>query len=394
MPNARIWKLSLAAAIPKRLFDVVAGYVQSLTLVTKKHTFQAAAKIAGVDESRICAMMNDPKTPALSKKVLSRAARRRLRKIKGIEGRLAFIVDATIVRRRSSRAENVGKHHSGRGFVWGHKFINFVLLTTDGVVPLDSIPTYTKKYARENGLARLTEIEIVERWIYALPSTGWFSQAEIESSVFLFDSGYDAKPVQRAAKGIGSNFVMALKSSRTVAGTSVKDLFWRTRRWLKNQTIRLHVGSGKNKTRRMFSVRTVEKALLKGFGLITAVCSKAESRKGKPQKFLAASDLSMSPREILKWYALRWRVETWHREMKQGFGFVDCRARRFSAVESHVRFCLTAHLVQKEAGQPQLTSAQYELENVVRSIKSEINKYGSGENLRIRLAAALQAVAA
>ena len=377
MRNDRFRKLSLAGAIPKRLFDVVSGYVESLTLINKKRTFQAAARMAGLDESRVCAMMNDPKTSELSKNVLSRAARRRLRRAKSLDGRLVFIVDATIVRRRSSRAENAAKHHSGGGFVWGHKFVNFVLLTDKGVIPLDSRPVYTKKYARENRIPRQTEIQVVAKWIYDLPSAGWISQAEIDSAIFLFDSGYDARPVQWAAKGIGANFVMALKSSRTVNGASVKDLFWRTRRRLKTQTIRLHAGSGKKRTRRTFSVRAVSKARLKGFGLVTAVCSKAESRKGKPQKYLAASDLAMAPREILKWYALRWRVETWHREMKQGFGYVDCQARRFSAIESHVRFCLTAHLLQKEGGQPQMTAAEYELKNAVKSIKIELNKFGS-----------------
>ena len=111
MRNDRFCKLSLAGAIPKRLFDVVSGYVESLTLINKKRTFQAAARMAGLDESRVCAMMNDPKTSELSKNVLSRAARRRLRRARRLDGRLVFIVDATIVRRRSSRAENAAKHH-------------------------------------------------------------------------------------------------------------------------------------------------------------------------------------------------------------------------------------------------------------------------------------------
>lgn len=392
MRNETIRKLSLLNVIPKRLLAAVGGYVSSLMLAAKKHTFQSAAEIAGLDESRISAAMNSSHMPQVSRDVLNRSVRRRLKRFKRLEGRLVFIVDGTIVGRRGRKIENAGKHHSGSGFVWGHKFVNFVLLGECGVLPLGSEPVYSKKYARENGIKRKTEIEIVVDWINGLGSK--FSAEELRSALFLFDSGYDARAVQHAVKGIGADFVMSLKSSRIVNGSKVKDLFWRTRRWLKNQTIRLHAGSGGKKARRTFSVRAAREANLKGFGLVTAVCSKAESRKGKPTKYLATSDLEMSPREILRWYSMRWRIETWHREMKQGFGYVDCRARRFSAVESHIRFCLTAYLLQKESGERQITKEEQTLKKAVRSLKFELNKFGSGDDLRIRLSQAVQSIAA
>ena len=53
----------------------------------------------------------------MSLNVLNRAARRRLRKLKPIDGKYVFIVDATIKARRGKKVENVRKHHSGSGFV-------------------------------------------------------------------------------------------------------------------------------------------------------------------------------------------------------------------------------------------------------------------------------------
>lgn len=392
MHNETIRKLSSLNAVPKRLLGAVGGYVASLALAAKKHTFKAAAEMAGLDESRISAAMNLAQMPEISRSVLNRSVRRRLRRFKRLEDRLVFIVDGTIVGRRGKGVENAGKHHSGSGFVWGHRFVNFVLLGTDSVLPLASEPIYSERYARENGLKRRTEIEIVVDWIQGLGST--FSGEALHSALFLFDSGYDAKAIQHAVKGVGADFVMSLKSSRAVNGTSVRDFFWRTRRWLKNQTIRLNAGSGKKRARRTFSVRAAHEANLKGFGLVTAVCSVAESRRGKPKKYLATSDLEMSPRDVLRWYAMRWRIETWHREMKQGFGFVDCRARRFSALESHVRFTLTAYVLQREAGAAQITRGEHELRKAMKSIKAEANKFGSGEALRSRLLAAVQDIAA
>lgn len=53
--------------IPKRLCDVVCGYVFFLTLVMKRHDLRVASEVVGLHESRFCAMLNDPVTPEISR---------------------------------------------------------------------------------------------------------------------------------------------------------------------------------------------------------------------------------------------------------------------------------------------------------------------------------------
>lgn len=386
--------LSAFGIVPKRLLTVVGACVGSLTLVMKRHTFAMAGELSGLDQSRFCALMNHPDTPELSKKVLNRAMRRRLSRVKRIDGKLLFIIDATIIGRKSRHVENVGRYHSGSGLVLGHKFINFVAVDGTECIPIESLPVYTKKYARENGLKRLSEIEIVEQWISSFRDRALFTKEALRSAVFLLDAGYDAKSIQRAIKGIGADFVMALKSSRIINGKRVSELFWSTRRWLESKPIRLHIGSGGKGSRRKYSVRTARDVHMKGFGHVTVICSKAMDRKAKPVKFLATSDLEMTARDIVKWYAMRWRIEMWHREMKQNFGFIDCRARRFSAITAHVNFSLTAYLVQKETGHDQMRVEEYMRKEELRAIKLDLTKFGSGSRLKIRVDAALQRIAA
>jgi len=74
--------------IPKRLMDVYSSYIAMLMVKMKDHTFRAAAQMSGLHESRFCAMLNDPRSIELSKKVFNRAKRRRLKRIKGVNGRL------------------------------------------------------------------------------------------------------------------------------------------------------------------------------------------------------------------------------------------------------------------------------------------------------------------
>ncbi len=401
MLNEIIGIISTFEFIPKRLFDVVSGYIGFLTLSMKRHTFAMAGEVSGLDQSRFCVLLNNPKTHELSKNILSRSLRRRLKRIKKVDGRLVIIIDATIIARKSRHVENVGRYHTGSGKVWGHKFVNFVIFNGDQCIPIESTPVFTKKYARVNKLRRRTESQIVTEWVESFKERALLTDEIVRSAIFLLDAGYDAKCIQKAIKGIGADFVMALKSSRIINGKQVAQLFRSTRRWLKNESIRLHVGNGGKGSRRNYSVRTAREVNLKGFGLVTVICSKAIDRKGKPTKFIASSDLEMTNREIVKWYSLRWRVEMWHREMKQNFGFIDCRARRFIAIQSHINFCLAAYLLQKETGREQLRIEEHvrlqqgeAMKQKLQGIRREATKFGAAARLKPLIESVIQSIAA
>jgi hypothetical protein len=386
--------LSKTPDVPKRLIEVVSQYVHYLSLITKRHSFNGAAQISGLHESRFCSLVNSPGAPELSQIVLNRAARRMLRKLKPINGRYVIIIDATIKARRGKKVENVRKHHSGSGFVNGHKFINFVILTPDGVIPLASIPTHTWQYCRETGLRYQKENEIVELWIRGFARSGILSDEQLQKALFLLDSGYDAKRIQRAIREIGADFVSALKSNRVVQGKQVREYFRSKRRWLPWKSIRLHVGNGGKHSRRKYSIRTATAVTLKGFGQVTVVYSKAQSRARRPIKYLAASDPGMNGRQIVEWYSRRWSIELWHKEVKQNYGFGDCHSGRFTAIASHVNFCMTAYLLQKETGKEQLRIEEYVRQEQLREIRGELTRFGCIPRLKTRINAALYDAAA
>lgn len=381
--------------IPKRQIKVVSKYVGFLSTKTKRHGYREAEKVCELDESRFCALVNHPKTGSMSKQVLSRAVRRRIDRLKLINNRLVIIVDATIKRRRGKGVENTQRYHSGSSFVIGHKFINFVLLDgQSGVIPLETIPHLTKKYCRQNSISYRTEIEIVEEWIRSLVDKGIFSAEQLTKAMFLFDSGYDAKSIQRAVRDIGGDFVMALKSSRTIKGQKVSNLFRFSRRWLKWESIRLKAAGSGRRSRRNYSIRTASGVVMKGFGLVHVVCSKQDHNRNKPRKYLATSCLKMKGREIVKWYGFRWKIELWHKEIKQNYGFIDCHSRRFTATASHINFVLTAYLLQKESGKPQMGIEEVIRLRELKRIHIELSKFGSNQRLRAQVAEALQAAIA
>ena len=133
---------------------------------------------------------------------------------------------------------------------------------------------------------------------------------------------------------------------------------------------------------------------MKGFGPVTVVCSKAMSRKGKPRKFLCTNNSEMAGREVVEWYAKRWKIEIWHKEMKQNYGFIDCHSSRFTANEAHVNFALTAYLLSKAAGREQLRLEEYMRLKELEAVRLELTKFGGVPRLKTLVSAALAKIAA
>jgi hypothetical protein len=377
--------ISEVSDFPKRLVPVASEYIHYLTLQTKRHSFKGAAEVSGRHESRFCAFLQDPKAPDLSLKLLNRATRRSLRKIQRIDDRYVILIDATIKGRRGKKVENSRKYHSGSGFTIGHKFVNFVILTPSGPIPLVSIPIYSNEYCKEYGIEYRTENEIVEAMIIQFGQSEIFSENQLKMATFIMDSGYDVKEIQKSVREIGANFVVALKSNRTIEGKQVYKYFNENRRWLPWIPIRLRVGNGGKNSRRTYSIRTATGLRLKGFGPVTVVCSKATHRSRRTMKYLAASDPRMTGKQIVVWYSRRWAIELWHKEMKQNFGFGDCHSARFSAIEAHVNLTLTAYLIQKDTGRSQLRIEEYTLFKQLKEIRTELTRFGALSRLKTRI---------
>ena len=299
--------------LPLRLQKSAAAYLVFLMLTIKKHDFQSAGKLMECDPSCFCRLLNSDGREQLTRIVLNRAKRRHLQALSqrlgvSLHERNVIIIDATIMGRHG-KVENLGKFNHGKGSVKGHMFVNFVYLGADGVslVPLDSLPLYTKKYARENKLAYRTEAEIVEDWINDLPDAGYFAKEDMPNVLFLMDAGYDVKAIQNAVIGIKAHFVAALKSNRSVEGRNVSQYFRRHRN-LAWSTIRLIVGSGGKGSRREYRTRHAKGVRLKGVGQASVVCSERKRSHRKTRKYLATNDPSFSAHDIVFWYSRRWLI--------------------------------------------------------------------------------------
>jgi len=263
-----------------------------------------------------------------------------------------IIIDATLVERSSRKAENVGLYYSNGKQTWGHRITNIGLLL-DGAfyVPLAALAHYTRRYARSLRLSYLTEGMMVRRWLrnhmdglIDLLAKGSIKPKDI---TFLLDAGYDNAKIQKSIIEVGCHFIMMVKNTRSIGGFQIKKYFLRHRHLAWKSVYFNKDQNGKNK-RRKFRIRTAENVHLAKVGLVSAICSEkaggGRNKNKKTRRFLVTSRSELSGREILNHYARRWKIETWHKKIKQDYGFNDCSTSAFVSLENHLKVSVLAYL--------------------------------------------------
>jgi len=226
--------------------------------------------------------------------------------------------------------------------VWGHRITNVGLLL-DGAfyIPLASISHHTRSYARSQGLPYQTEGMMVRLWlrnhIGGLVDLLKTASVMPEDITFLLDAGYDNAMIQNDIRKTGCHFLMMVKSTRSIGGQQVKKYFSKHRH-LAWQSVYFNKTANGKKKRRKFRIRTAENVKLAHVGQVNVVCSEKAGghRNSKTRRFLVTSKLGLSGREIIDQYSKRWAIETWHKKIKQNYGFNDCSACRFESVQNHL----------------------------------------------------------
>jgi len=348
--------------ITPRLRQVCLWYLLSLMVETRQHSLEFAAVLSGLNKSQFCRWLQDHHHLAaytldsLSKRQAKQYAAV-LDKLEGLPWKVAVLVDATTQQRSSLKVENGQRFNHGHGFVIGHQWTNILLVFNGILIPLPPIPFYTKGYCRDHELEYQTEHQRVIAYLAALDLTAYLGRHRASEIVVIADSGYDDRAIEKAIMQRGWHFLLALKSTRTVksprqsettapsTGWSQVAPFFRNQRRLAWKTVRLTTKGPTRRKRMEFRLRHT-RAVLRYVGDVQLVCS--EWKKKRPdgrRKYLACSDLNVTPRQILLGYRLRWTVELFHKTIKMHLGFEHIAATHFASVCAHVHWVYVAFLL-------------------------------------------------
>jgi len=229
-----------------------------------------------------------------------------------------------------------------------HCFVKGLLITPSGMrIPLSRC-YYTREYCEARNRPYRTQTELAAEMIEEL------LLPEGIQVVMLGDTAFDAKCIRAACDKRKYTWVVPLNPERVLAGPKGKRPKVRSLiNGLKADqlvAIRLHAGKGPHVEQRRVSPWRVgskvkprtyyvhqRRQAVHSVGEVQLVFStRTEPTKNQPvevQKILMTNDLRASAKQIVEWYALRWQIELFFKELKSTLGFHQYRFRKFDRVE-------------------------------------------------------------
>jgi len=277
-------------------------------------------------------------------------------------GRFFFLVDQTLSSQQGSKTENTfstgnRKRRPRKGRRYGkykharktcHCFVKGLLITPSGIRIPFSQSYYTREYCEARNRPYRTQTELAAEMIAELPLP---EEAKV---VVLGDTAFDAECIREACAKRQYTWVVPLNPERVLAGPKGKRPKVRSLiNGLKADRlveIRLHAGKGPYVEQRRASPWRVgskvkprtyyvqqRRQTVHSVGEVQLVFStRMKPIKNQPvevQKILMTNDLSLSAKEIVEWYGLRWQIELFFKELKSTLGFHQYRFRSFDRVE-------------------------------------------------------------
>jgi len=279
-----------------------------------------------------------------------------------LTGTFFFLVDQTLTSQQGSKTENTfstgnrqRRPRKGRRYNkykharrTGHCFVKGLLLTPSGLRIPFSRSYYTREYCQAKERPYRTQTELAAEMITELPLP---EEAKV---VVLGDTAFDAESIREACAKRKYTWVVPLNPERVVAGPKGKRPKVRSLiNGLKADQLvemRLHAGQGPYVEQRRVSPwrlgskvkpRTYyvhqRRQAVHSVGEVQLVFStRTKPSKNRPvevQKILMTNDLRLSTKQIVEWYALRWQIELFFKELKSALGFHQYRFRKFERVE-------------------------------------------------------------
>jgi hypothetical protein len=237
-----------------------------------------------------------------------------------------------------------------------HCFVFALLLTPGGVRIPYWLPFYTKEFCARRGRQHLSQASLAARLIDAIPVPRG------SRVVVVGDTAFEAKQVRRACARRGWSWVVPLNPERRLAGEAprpkARALYPRlTATDFRKVSFRLGEGeradlarvspkrSQSRNDQRTYWVHH-RTAAVHDVGTVALLFStKDEPTPGGVgvQKVLISDAVGASTEELLGWYAPRWQVEPFFKEMKGELGMGRYKLGRFRRVEGWVSLSVAAY---------------------------------------------------
>lgn len=227
-----------------------------------------------------------------------------------------LVIDDTPCPRQGKNIEGLGWHHGARGIIKGLCAVTSVVRASGQTWAWEIVEYCSRKSVAKEVFRSKVEIavdiirrarEVLGPCVTVLMDT-WYSCCELLNLINL----------------CGWTYIVAVKSNRNVyfngRKTSARNLAKGPRQY---QTIRL----SKKKTYRVAKL-IVELPKVGAVALFISKCHKTP-------RFFISNDLSLTPRQMLSVYDERFKIEFFHKDIKQFLGFGELFVRSRHSVQTH-----------------------------------------------------------
>ncbi|PLR75298.1 hypothetical protein CU633_21845 [Bacillus sp. V3-13] len=249
-----------------------------------------------------------------------------------------FIMDDSSCRKTPAarKMERLDFHHShadGKS-IWSHCVVTAHVVAEGYSFAWDYRPYFRESFCTENGLEFKSKIELAMELIKAFPAT------EEEQVYVLMDSWYSSKNVIDACNAKGFHVICATKNNRLICpkGYRIKISEF-AKKVIDESDLRTVTVKGKSRYR----ICEMEGPLSEIENIKILLSWEKKFNREKSPFTILCTDLTLDVVTILKYYQVRWEIETGYRYFKELLGFDQYQVLSFKAIE---RYWVIQYLTQ------------------------------------------------
>ncbi len=241
-----------------------------------------------------------------------------------------LIIDDTLVERNGKTIEESQKHfdHNTNSFINGHQFFTALLYT-----PFLQLPIFPELYSKNTD----SKIEMAQSLIDNLES------ASIKIHTVLFDSWYSEQELIKKCIKTDARVICAIKTNRIVMLENENK--WRTLSFISE---RVHSQKLTKITIKNNIYETWSGIVnLNHLPSIKLLISEERDKDGEfiGKAHLISTNINDSVEEIICTYKLRWKIETYHRDIKQNLGFATVFFAKREGIVRHAIFASMTYAI-------------------------------------------------
>jgi len=231
-----------------------------------------------------------------------------------------LIIDDTLVERDGKTIEEAQKHfdHNSNSFINGHQFFTSLLYT-----PFLQLPIFPELYSKNTD----SKIEMAQSLIDTLES------ASIKIHTVLFDSWYSEQELIKKCIKTDARVICGIKTNRNV-------MLHKENRWRSLSFISERMHSQKLTNYIIDKNAYLTWSCVVNLNHLPKIKLIISEERDKDNKFIGkahiiSTNTQDTAENIIRIYKIRWKIETYHRDIKQNLSFAKVFFTRREGIVRH-----------------------------------------------------------